>query len=156
MVLFAFERLYDSLLKDVVALAILCLFVEPNSLDYLKIKTSVSDDYRMTIAVIEQWGDNNFEREDLNGFRLKFDHLEYLENDEASYQKLVDALNNDDGLFVVGYDDIIYSYWEKLGISDYLFNDQYYKLDKENGDVKVSWDAFSFVHYVIIYYLMGV
>ena len=155
-VLFAFERLYDSLLKDVVALAILCLFVEPNSLDYLKIKTSVSDDYRMTIAVIEQWGDNNFEREDLNGFRLKFDHLEYLENDEASYQKLVDALNNDDGLFVVGYDDIIYSYWEKLGISDYLFNDQYYKLDKENGDVKVSWDAFSFVHYVIIYYLLGV
>ena len=137
-------------------MAILCLFVEPNSLDYLKIKTSVNDDYRMTIAVIEQWGDNNFEREDLNGFRLKFDHLEYLENDEASYQKLVDALNNDDGLFVVGYDDIIYSYWEKLGISDYLFNDQYYKLDKENGDVKVSWDAFSFVHYVIIYYLMGV
>ncbi len=155
-VLLAFERLYDSLLKDVLALGILCLFVEPNSLDYLKIKMSVSDDYRMTIAVIEQWGDNNFEREDLNGFRLKFDHLGYMEESDENYNKLITALENDDGLFVVGYDDTIYHFWEKLGVDDYLFNEQYYKLDKTDEDIKLSWDAFSFVHYVIIYYLMGV
>ena len=155
-VLLVFERLYDSLLKDVLALGILCLFVEPNSLDYLKIKTSVSDDYRMTIAVIEQWGDNNFEREDLNGFRLKFDHLGYMEESDENYNKLITALENDDGLFVVGYDDTIYHFWEKLGVDDYLFNEQYYKLDKTDEDIKLSWDAFSFVHYVIIYYLMGV
>ncbi len=155
-IMLAFDRLYDYLLKDCLILGLLCLFVEYDSLGYLKIKTSVSDDYRMTITVIEQWGDNNFEREDLNGFRLKFDHLGYLLESDEDYNKLVKALNSDDGLYIVGYDDIIYHFWEKLNVEDYLFNEQYYKLDKENGDIKLTWDAFSFVHYVIIYYLMGV
>ena len=43
-----------------------------------------------------------------------------------------------------------------MGVEDYIFNEQYYKLDKENGDLKISWDAYSFVHYVILYYAMGV
>ena len=43
-----------------------------------------------------------------------------------------------------------------MGIEDYIFNEQYYKLDKENDDLKVSWDAYSFVHYVILYYMLGV
>ena len=92
----------------------------------------------------------------MNGFRLNFNHLGYLEDDEKSYDKLVNALNKDDGLFIIGYDDVMYKFWQKMGIEDYIFNEQYYKLDKESGDLKVSWDAYSFVHYVILYYMLGV
>ena len=152
----ALDKFCDYVVKEIVVLAILCLFVEPKTLSYLVPNTCVKDDYRMTITVIEQWGDNNFEREDLNGFRLKFDHLGYLEDTEDNYDKLVDAIKNDDGLYIVGYDDIIYNFWQKMGIEDYIFNEQYYKVDKESDEVKITWDAYSFVHYVILYYMMGI
>ena len=152
----ALDKFCDYVVKEIVVLAILCLFVEPKTLSHLVPNTCVKDDYRMTITVIEQWGDNNFEREDLNGFRLKFDHLGYLEDTEDNYDKLVDAIKNDDGLYIVGYDDIIYNFWQKMGIEDYIFNEQYYKIDKESDEVKITWDAYSFVHYVILYYMMGI
>ena len=152
----ALDKFCDYVVKEIVVLAILCLFVEPKTLSHLVPNTCVKDDYRMTITVIEQWGDNNFEREDLNGFRLKFDHLGYLEDTEDNYDKLVDAIKNDDGLYIVGYDDIIYNFWQKMGIEDYIFNEQYYKVDKESDEVKITWDAYSFVHYVILYYMMGI
>ena len=153
----ALDRLCDYVLKEIVLLAILCLFVEPKTLSYLVPNTCVKDDYRMTITVIEQFNNGvDFNREDLNGFRLKFNRLGYLDNSDESYQKLVDAINNDDGLFIIGYDDIIYNFWQKIGIEDYIFNEQYYKVDKENDEVKVTWDAYSFVHYVILYYMMGI
>ena len=152
----ALDKFCDYVVKEIAVLAILCLFVEPKTLSHLVPNTCVKDDYRMTITVIEQWGDNNFEREDLNGFRLKFDHLGYLEDTEDNYDKLVDAIKNDDGLYIVGYDDIIYNFWQKMGIEDYIFNEQYYKVDKESDEVKITWDAYSFVHYVILYYMMGI
>lgn len=153
----ALDRLCDYVIKEIVVLAILCLFIEPKTLSYLVPNTCVKDDYRMTITVIEQFNNGvDFDREDLNGFRLKFDRLGYLDNSDESYQKLVDAINNDDGLFIIGYDDTIYNFWQKMGVEDYIFNDQYYKVDKESDEVKISWDAYSFVHYVILYYMMGI
>ena len=152
----SFDRLCDYILKDVAVLAILCLFVEPDTLNHLVPKTSVSDDYRMTITVVEQWGNIQFEREDLNGFRLKFDHLGYLDDSEESYNKLIDALNKDDGLFIIGYDDNIYKFWTEMNEDDYIFNEQYYKVENENGELTITWDAYSFVHYVILYYAMGI
>ena len=154
--MFAYDKLSENITKTIIILAILCLFVEPKTLNHLIPKTSVSDDYNLTIAVISQWGDMEFEREDLNGFRLKFDHLGYLEDNEKSYLKLKNALLKDDGLFITAYDDIVYKFWLDLGIEDYIFNEQYYKFNKESDELKISWDAFSFIHYVILYYAMGI
>ncbi len=155
--LLALDKLSESIIKEVVVLAILCLFVEPKTLNHLAIRDSVSDDYRMTITVIEQFNNGvDFSREDLNGFRLKFDHLGYLNDSDESYEKLVDAIEADDGLFIIGYDDIVYNFWQKMGVDDYIFNEQYYKVDKENGETSITWDAYSFVHYVILYYMLGI
>ena len=151
------DKFNNYIYQNMIILGLLCLFVEPKTLNHLEVKTGVVDEDRMTIALIEQFNDwIFFEREDLNGFRLKFDHLGYLDGSEEAYLKLVDALDRDDGLFIIGYDDYIYEYWKRMGITDYIFNEQYYKLDRENGELKVSWDAFSFIHYVILYYAMGV
>ena len=153
----ALDKFCDYVVKEIVVLAILCLFVEPKTLSHLVPNTCVKDDYRMTITVIEQFNFGvNFSREDLNGFRLKFDRLGYLDNSDESYEKLVSAIENEDGLFIIGYDDTIYNFWQKMGIEDYIFNEQYYKVDKESGEVKITWDAYSFVHYVILYYMMGI
>ena len=153
----ALDKFCDYVVKEIVVLAILCLFVEPKTLSHLVPNTCVKDDYRMTITVIEQFNFGvNFSREDLNGFRLKFDRLGYLDNSDESYEKLVSAIENEDGLFIIGYDDTIYNFWQKMGIEDYIFNEQYYKVDKESDEVKITWDAYSFVHYVILYYMMGI
>ena len=154
----AVDKYHEKIYQDVIILVILCFFVETKTLNHLQPKTSVTDGYRMTITIVEQFNDKGieFNRENLNGFRLKFNHLGYLEDDEKSYDKLVNALKKDDGLFIIGYDDVMYGFWQNMGIEDYIFNEQYYKLDKENGDLKVSWDAYSFVHYVILYYMLGV
>lgn len=153
----AFDNFSHFVFKEMITLVVLCLFVEPETLYYLVPREGVEDDYKMTITVVEQFNNGvEFNREELNGFRLKFDHLGYLDDDESAYLRLRDAIGRNDGLFVIGYDDIVYDYWQKMGITDYLFNEQYYKVDKENGEVKVSWDAFSFVHYVILYYMLGI
>lgn len=151
------DKFNNYIYQNMIILGVLCLFVEPKTLNYLEVKTGVVDDYRMTIACVEQFNFGvDFNREDLNGFRLKFDRLGFLDGSEEAYLRLVDALNRDDGLFIIGYDDHIYEYWQRMGIEDYIFNEQYYKLNKESGDLKVSWDAYSFVHYVILYYMLGV
>ena len=151
------DKFNNYIYQNMIILGLLCLFVEPKTLNHLEIKTGVVDEDRMTIACIEQFNFGvDFNRENLNGFRLKFDRLGFLDGGEEAYLKLVDALNRDDGLFIIGYDDYIYEYWKRMGIEDYIFNEQYYKLDKESGDLKVSWDAYSFVHYVILYYMLGV
>ncbi len=151
------DKFNNYIYQNMIILGLLCLFVEPKTLNHLEIKTGVVDEDRMTIACIEQFNFGvDFNRENLNGFRLKFDRLGFLDGGEEAYLKLVDALNRDDGLFIIGYDDFIYDYWQRMGIEDYLFNEQYYKLDKESGKLKVSWDAYSFVHYVILYYMLGV
>ncbi len=153
----AIDRLYESYIKSFVILIVLYLFVEPKSFNYLVPKTSVSDDYKLTITVVEQWGDGiKFEREDLNGLRIKFHHLGYLNDDEESYKKFIDALNEDDGLYVVAYDNNVVKFWEEMGEDDYLFNMSYYKVEKENGKLVITWDAFSFLDYVIIYYSLGI
>ena len=153
----ALDKFCDYVVKEIAVLAILCLFVEPKTLSQLVPNTCVKDDYRMTITVIEQFNFGvNFLREDLNGFRLKFDRLGYLDNSDESYEKLVSAIESEDGLFIIGYDDTIYNFWQKMGIEDYIFNEQYYKVDKESDEVKITWDAYSFVHYVILYYMMGI
>ena len=151
------DKFNNYIYQDIIILGVLCLFVESQTLNHLEVKTGVIDKDKLTIAVVEQFNDGvEFNRENLNGFRLKFDHLGYLNDDEESYNKLIFALNEDDGLFIIGYDDIIYKFWQEMGIEDYIFNEQYYKLDKESGSLKVSWDAYSFIHYVILYYAMGV
>ncbi len=151
------DKFNNYIYQNMIILGLLCLFVEPKTLNHLEIKTGVVDEDRMTIACIEQFNFGvDFNRENLNGFRLKFDRLGFLDGGEEAYLKLVDALNKDDGLFIIGYDDYVYEYWKRMGIEDYIFNEQYYKLDKESGDLKVSWDAYSFVHYVILYYMLGV
>ena len=151
------DKFNNYIYQNMIILGLLCLFVEPNTLNHLEVKTGVVDKDKLTIAVVEQFNEGvEFNRENLNGFRLKFDHLGFLDGGEEAYLKLVDALNKDDGLFIIGYDDYIYEYWKRMGIEDYIFNEQYYKLDKENDDLKVSWDAYSFVHYVILYYMLGV
>ena len=151
------DKFNNYIYQNMIILGLLCLFVEPNTLNHLEVKTGVVDKDKLTIAVVEQFNEGvEFNRENLNGFRLKFDHLGFLDGGEEAYLKLVDALNKDDGLFIIGYDDYVYEYWKRMGIEDYIFNEQYYKLDKENDDLKVSWDAYSFVHYVILYYMLGV
>ena len=151
------DKFNNYIYQNMIILGLLCLFVEPNTLKHLEVKTGVVDKDKLTIAVVEQFNEGvEFNRENLNGFRLKFDHLGFLDGGEEAYLKLVDALNKDDGLFIIGYDDYVYEYWKRIGIEDYIFNEQYYKLNKESGDLKVSWDAYSFVHYVILYYMLGV
>ncbi len=151
------DKFNNYIYQNMIILGLLCLFVEPKTLYYLEIPTGVVDEEKMTIALIEQFNNNvHFEREDLNGFKLKFDHLGYLNNNEESFNKLVSALNKDDGLFVIGYDDIIDDFWQRLGIKDYVFNEQYYEINKESGTLEVTWSAYSFIHYVILYYMMGV
>ena len=151
------NKFNNYIYQNMIILGLLCLFVEPKTLYYLEIPTGVVDEEKMTIALIEQFNNNvHFERENLNGFKLKFDHLGYLNNNEESFNKLVSALNKDDGLFVIGYDDIIDDFWQRLGIKDYVFNEQYYEINKESGTLEVTWSAYSFIHYVILYYMMGV
>lgn len=151
------NKFNNYIYQNMIILGLLCLFVEPKTLYYLEIPTGVVDEEKMTIALIEQFNNNvHFERENLNGFKLKFDHLGYLNNNEESFNKLVSALNEDDGLFVIGYDGIIDDFWQRLGIKDYVFNEQYYEINKESGTLEVTWSAYSFIHYVILYYMMGV
>lgn len=151
------DKFNNYIYQNMIILGLLCLFVEPKTLYYLEIPTGVVDEEKTTIALIEQFNNNvHFERENLNGFKLKFDHLGYLNNNEESFNKLVSALNKDDGLFVIGYDDIIDDFWQRLGIKDYVFNEQYYEINKESGTLEVTWSAYSFIHYVILYYMMGV
>lgn len=151
------NKFNNYIYQNMIILGLLCLFVEPKTLYYLEIPTGVVDEEKMTIALIEQFNNNvHFERENLNGFKLKFDHLGYLNNNEESFNKLVSALNEDDGLFVIGYDSIIDDFWQRLGIKDYVFNEQYYELSKEGDTLEVTWSAYSFIHYVILYYMMGV
>ena len=151
------NKFNNYIYQNMIILGLLCLFVEPKTLYYLEIPTGVVDEEKMTIALIEQFNNNvHFERENLNGFKLKFDHLGYLNNNEESFNKLVSALNEDDGLFVIGYDGIIDDFWQRLGIKDYVFNEQYYEINKESGTLEVTWSAYSFIHYVILYYTMGV
>lgn len=151
------NKFNNYIYQNMIILGLLCLFVEPKTLYYLEIPTGVVDEDKMTIALIEQFNNNvHFERENLNGFKLKFDHLGYLNNNEESFNKLVSALNEDDGLFVIGYDGIIDDFWQRLGIKDYVFNEQYYEINKESGTLEVTWSAYSFIHYVILYYTMGV
>ena len=153
----AIDRLYESYIKSFVILIVLYLFIEPKSFNYLVPKTSVIDNYKMTITVVKQWDNGTeFEREDLNGLRIKFHYLDYLYDDENSYNKFVDALKQDDGLYVIGYDNNVLKFWEEMGEDDYLFNMSYYKIEKENGKMTISWDAFSFLDYVIIYYSLGI
>lgn len=151
------NKFNNYIYQNMIILGLLCLFVEPKTLYYLEIPTGVVDEEKMTIALIEQFNNNvHFERENLNGFKLKFNHLGYLNNNEESFNKLVSALNEDDGLFVIGYDGIIDDFWQRLGIKDYVFNEQYYEINKESGTLEVTWSAYSFIHYVILYYMMGV
>ncbi len=151
------DKFNNYIYQNMIILGLLCLFVEPKTLYYLEIPTGVVDEEKMTIALIEQFNNNvHFERENLNGFKLKFNHLGYLNNNEESFNKLVSALNEDDGLFVIGYDGIIDDFWQRLGIKDYVFNEQYYEINKESGTLEVTWSAYSFIHYVILYYMMGV
>lgn len=151
------NKFNNYIYQNMIILGLLCLFVEPKTLYYLEIPTGVVDEEKMTIALIEQFNNNvHFERENLNGFKLKFDHLGYLNNNEESFNKLVSALNEDDGLFVIGYDGIIDDFWQRLGIKDYVFNEQYYEINRESGNLEVIWSAYSFIHYVILYYMMGV
>ena len=151
------DKFNNYIYQNMIILGLLCLFVEPKTLYYLEIPTGVVDEEKTTIALIEQFNNNvHFERENLNGFKLKFDHLGYLNNNEESFNKLVSALNEDDGLFVIGYDGIIDDFWQRLGIKDYVFNEQYYEINKESGTLEVTWSAYSFIHYVILYYMMGV
>lgn len=151
------DKFNNYIYQNMIILGLLCLFVEPKTLYYLEIPTGVVDEEKTTIALIEQFNNNvHFERENLNGFKLKFDHLGYLNNNEESFNKLVSALNEDDGLFVIGYDSIIDDFWQRLGIKDYVFNEQYYELSKEGDTLEVTWSAYSFIHYVILYYMMGV
>ena len=151
------NKFNNYIYQNMIILGLLCLFVEPKTLYYLEIPTGVVDEEKMTIALIEQFNNNvHFERENLNGFKLKFNHLGYLNNNEESFNKLVSALNEDDGLFVIGYDGIIDDFWQRLGIKDYVFNEQYYELSKEGDTLEVTWSAYSFIHYVILYYMMGV
>lgn len=151
------DKFNNYIYQNMIILGLLCLFVEPKTLYYLEIPTGVVDEEKTTIALIEQFNNNvHFERENLNGFKLKFDHLGYLNNNEESFDKLVSALNKDDGLFVIGYDDIIDDFWQRLGIKDYVFNEQYYEINKESDTLEVTWGAYSFIHYVILYYMMGV
>lgn len=151
------NKFNNYIYQNMIILGLLCLFVEPKTLYYLEIPTGVVDEEKMTIALIEQFNNNvHFERENLNGFKLKFDHLGYLNNNEESFNKLVSALNEDDGLFVIGYDGIIDDFWQRLGIKDYVFNEQYYEINKESGTLEITWSAYSFIHYVILYYMMGV
>lgn len=151
------DKFNNYIYQNMIILGLLCLFVEPKTLYYLEIPTGVVDEEKMTIALIEQFNNNvHFERENLNGFKLKFDHLGYLNNNEESFNKLVSALNEDDGLFVIGYDGIIDDFWQRLGTKDYVFNEQYYEINRESGNLEVTWSAYSFIHYVILYYMMGV
>lgn len=151
------DKFNNYIYQNMIILGLLCLFVEPKTLYYLEIPTGVVDEEKMAIALIEQFNNNvHFERENLNGFKLKFDHLGYLNDNEESFEKLVSTLNKDDGLFVIGYDGIIDDFWQRLGIKDYVFNEQYYELSKEGDTLEVTWSAYSFIHYVILYYMMGV
>lgn len=152
----SFDRYAKSTLKEFMVLVFLCFFIEFDTLAHLIPKMNINKTPNLTITVIDQFGSGiEFEREEVNGFRLEFDRLGYLDDGESEFNRLKTALEQNDDLYIIGYDDIIYNYWNRLGIDDYIFNETFYKVEN-NGKIEVHADAYSFIHYVIMYYQLGV
>lgn len=155
--LFSFDRLSDNILKDLLVLAILFLFIEPATYNHLEITTSINETPNKSIVVINQWaGDVKFTRENLNGYRLEFNELGYLDGSEQDYNKLLDYLKENKALYIVTYDSNIEEYWNRLEVNDYIFNDEYYDIEKSGDTYTITWYPFSFDDYVIRYYRMGI
>ncbi|MDO4499703.1 MAG: hypothetical protein Q4B60_00345 [Erysipelotrichaceae bacterium] len=152
----AIDKYSNSTLKETMVLLAILLFVEPETLEHLIPKPYDENQPTLKILVVEQYNDGiDFGREKVNGFNLEFDRIGYVEESEENFELFKSKLMEDDDLYIIGYDDTIYHFWQRLGVEDYLFNEAFYDLNKTNG-LSVKWDAYSFIHYVIMYYQLGI
>lgn len=155
--IFALDDFFNSVIKEAILLGILLLFVEPDNYIDLKPQDKVYEDYNMTIVVIKQWEPRayNFERESLNGLRLDIKVLECFDGSEEGFEEFKEALSNSYGLYVVGYDDSVWGYWERLNMNCDLYNEYFYEINNDDGNLSVTPSLNSYINYVVLYYSLG-
>lgn len=133
---------------------ILCLLIEPGSLNTIIPRLKVEDENRK-VLVVKQYNHFHPTREDLNGLRFEFNDLGYVDSNTMSYNKWLSLLDNHEFLYVVGYDDFIYhDLWMPLNQEVYLWNDSLYVINKEGNNYKIDYQMEQYFDYVMNYYLM--
>lgn len=154
--IFAMDEFYNSLIKEVILFVTLLLFIEPENYIELKPQDKVYENYNLSVVVVRQWEprDYIFNREDLNGLRLDITVLDWLAGEEG-FNKFKEALKSNNGLYVIGYDDNIYEYWNKLNIDADLYNEYYYVIEKNDDELHVKSSMNSYIYYAVLYYSLG-
>lgn len=152
---------YDIVLKykpkiinTVVIFVILCLFVEPDSINNLIPRLKVTDTTER-IFVIRQYGDFKPNREDLNGLRFEFNDLGFVDETTMPTDKWISLFKEYPLFYVVHYDDYIHNdLWLPLEPNVYLWDDNIYTIHEENGKFTFECLLEQYYDYVMRYYLM--
>lgn len=160
------DKLDEKIYKYLVTLGIICLFVDFDSISNVIPKTTVSEDNTMNVLVVQQFGDQEYHRENLNGIKMNFDIIEFAESPGSgstrsqyfTVDEWKEKLLEYDLMYIDGYDDIFYkTYWEPLEQDDdfYLFNGWLYSIKDDNGKIVLGYEDRTFMYYVLRYYKMN-
>lgn len=147
----------DSMIAQLLGTIVLLSFVEPKTIDTVIPKLSINESYSKNVKVfiIEQYSDGtHFEREDVNGLVLEFIEPGYLGDWQDDYKTFCRNINDSDGIYIVGYDDTIYKFWKNFNIEAEIANSTYYSINREENQLSIVSNSFSYIHYVIMYYAL--
>lgn len=151
------ECIHENLLKICASLAVLLLFVEFDNIDQLYIKRDINATPNATVVVVDQWLDNfAYSREDLNGYRMNFIVLKYID-DANNLEEFKNTLDEVDGLYINSFDPYLEDYINEIGTIDVLYNEEFYLIEKGNENNYRFIDApYDLMAYVLRYYSMGI
>lgn len=156
-----------SVICSILVLLILMLFVEYKDINEIIPKFSIDKSNDKKVLVVRQFGDTEFNREELNGFRMEFEPRYITEgsycnaNGYLSFEnqkEWIETLEQYDLMLIDGYDDFFYqNCWLPLNQKEDLlcYNGWLYSIEKNNnGSLVLSYNDRDFMYYVKQYYML--